>query len=161
MLKVHGVHGSPFVRKVLITLELKGLDYEMVAQIPFTGDEEYRKLESSRKDPTLVDGDLTLGDSKVICRYLEAAYPEVPVFPTELQDKAMADWYDDFASGPVAELAAGIFFQRFMRPRPSNRSLTRHSLAISSRKSCRRCSATLKDSCQSKALSSAPLHSLI
>ena len=29
----------------------------------------------------------------------------------------MADWYDDFASGPVAELAAGIFFQRFMRPR--------------------------------------------
>ena len=29
MLKVHGVHGSPFVRKVLITLEVKGLDYEM------------------------------------------------------------------------------------------------------------------------------------
>ena len=44
MLKVHGVHGSPFVRKVLIALELKGLDYEMVAQMPFTGDEEYKKL---------------------------------------------------------------------------------------------------------------------
>ena len=117
MLKVHGVHGSPFVRKVLIALELKDLDYEMVVQMPFTGDEEYKKLNPLGKIPTLVDGDLTLGDSKVICRYLEAAYPEVPVYPTSLNDKAMADWYDDFASGPVAELAAGIFFQRFMRPR--------------------------------------------
>lgn len=117
MLKVHGVHGSPFVRKVLITLELKGLEYEMVTQMPFTDDEDYKKLNPLGKIPTLVDGDLTLGDSKVICRYLESAYPDVPFFPTDLADKAMADWYDNFASGPVAELAAGIFFQRFMRPR--------------------------------------------
>ena len=117
MLKVHGVHGSPFVRKVLITLELKGLEYEMVTQMPFTGDEDYKKLNPLGKIPTLVDGDLTLGDSKVICRYLESAYPDVPFYPADLAEKAMADWYDDFASGPVAELAAGIFFQRFMRPR--------------------------------------------
>ena len=117
MLKVHGVHGSPFVRKVLITLELKVLEYEMVTQMPFTGDEDYKKLNPLGKIPTLVDGDLTLGDSKVICRYLESAYPDVPFYPTDLANKAMADWYDDFASGPVAELAAGIFFQRFMRPR--------------------------------------------
>ena len=64
MLKVHGVHGSPFVRKVLIALELKGLEYEMVVQMPFTGDEEYKKLNPLGKIPTLVDGDLTLGDSK-------------------------------------------------------------------------------------------------
>ena len=115
MLKVHGVHGSPFVRKVLIALELKGLDYEMVPQMPFTGDEEYKKLNPLGKIPTLVDGDLTLGDSKVICRYLEAAYPEVPVYPNTLQDQPMADGYDDFSSGPVAELAAGIFVQRLQQ----------------------------------------------
>ena len=28
----------------------------------------------------------------------------------------MADWYEDLCGGHVAELAAGIFFQRFMRP---------------------------------------------
>ena len=117
MLKVHGVHGSPFVRKVLITLEFKGLGYEMVTQMPFSGDEDYKKLNPLGKIPTLVDGNLTLGDSKVICRYLESAYPEVPFYPADQAEKAMADWYDDFASGPVAELAAGIFFQRFMRPR--------------------------------------------
>ena len=117
MLKVYGVHGSPFVRKVLITLELKGLDYEIITQMPFSGDSEYKQLNPLGKIPTLVDGDITLGDSKVICRYLDDAYPDVPIYPTSPAEKAMADWYDDFASGAVAELAAGIFFQRFMRPR--------------------------------------------
>ena len=28
----------------------------------------------------------------------------------------MADWYEDLCGGVVAEMAAGIFFQRFMRP---------------------------------------------
>ena len=116
MIKVYGVHGSPFVRKVLICLGMKGLDYEMVAQMPFTGDKDYHKINPLGKIPTLADGDLTLGDSKVICRYLENAYPEVPVFPTDPKGRAMADWYDDFASGAVADLAAAIFFQRFMRP---------------------------------------------
>ena len=116
MIKVYGVHGSPFVRKVLICLGMKGLDYEMVAQMPFTGDKDYLKINPLGKIPTLADGDLTLGDSKVICRYLENAYPDVPVFPTDSKGRAMADWYDDFASGAVADLAAAIFFQRFMRP---------------------------------------------
>ena len=44
MIKVYGVHGSPFVRKVLICLRVKGLDYEMVAQMPFTGDKDYLKI---------------------------------------------------------------------------------------------------------------------
>ena len=117
MLKVHGVHGSPFVRKVLIVLEMKGIPYEIVTQMPFTGDAKYKALNPLGKIPTLVDGELTLGDSKVICRYLESAYPNVAVYPAQVSDRAMADWYDDFSSGAVAELAAGIFFQRYMRPR--------------------------------------------
>ena len=117
MLKVHGVHGSPFVRKVLIVLEMKGIPYEIVTQMPFTGDAKYKALNPLGKIPTLVDGALTLGDSKVICRYLESAYPDIAVYPADVSDRAMADWYDDFSSGALAELAAGIFFQRYMRPR--------------------------------------------
>ena len=91
MLKVYGVHGSPFVRKVLITLELKGLDYEIITQMPFSGDSDYKQLNPLGKIPTLVDGDITLGDSKVICRYLDDAYPDVRVYPTSPAEKAMAD----------------------------------------------------------------------
>ncbi len=53
---------------------------------------------------------------KVICRYIESAYPEPALYPTELADKAMADWYEELGSGYISELAAAIFFQRFMRP---------------------------------------------
>lgn len=69
------------------------------------------------KIPTLVDGDLTLGDSKVICKYLEEAYPEPALYPREIADRARAHRFEDFAGGKLTELAAGIFFQRFMRPR--------------------------------------------
>ena len=116
MIKIYGVHGSPFVRKVFVALDFKGIEYETVPQMPFSGDKEYLKVNPLGKVPTLVDGDLTLGDSKVICRYLENAYPEPALYPTDIKARAMADWYEDLCGGHVAELAAGIFFQRFMRP---------------------------------------------
>lgn len=116
MIKVYGVYGSPFVRKVLVALDFKDIPYELVPTMPFSGDQEYLKINPLGKVPSLVDGDLTLGDSKVICRYLENAYPEPALYPAELADRAMADWYEDLCGGRVAELAAGIFFQRFMRP---------------------------------------------
>jgi glutathione S-transferase len=84
--------------------------------MPFSGDQEYLKINPLGKVPTLVDGELTLGDSKVICRYLESAYPDPALYPADIADRAMADWYEDLCGGAVAEMAAGIFFQRFMRP---------------------------------------------
>ncbi len=116
MIKVYGVHGSPFVRKVFIALDFKNIPYEIVPQMPFSGDKDYLKINPLGKVPTLVDGDLTLGDSKVICRYLENAYPEPALYPQNIADKAMADWYEDLCGGAVSEMAAGIFFQRYMRP---------------------------------------------
>ena len=116
MIQVYGVHGSPFVRKVFVALDIKKIPYDIVPQMPFSGDEEYLKVNPLGKIPTLVDGDLTLGDSKVICRYLETAYPEPALYPQDIADRAMADWYEDLCGGAVAEMAAGIFFQRFMRP---------------------------------------------
>ncbi len=116
MIKVYGVHGSPYVRKVLVALDYKNIPFEIVPQMPFSGDKEYLKINPLGKVPTLVDGDLTLGDSKVICRYLENAYPEPALYPQNLTENAMADWYEDLCGGHVADLAAAIFFQRFMRP---------------------------------------------
>ena len=116
MIKIYGVHGSPFVRKVFVALDFKDIPYEIVPTMPFSGDQEYRKINPLGKVPTLVDDDLTLGDSKVICRYLEKAYPEPALYPQDTKELAMADWYEDLCGGPVAEMAAGIFFQRFMRP---------------------------------------------
>lgn len=117
MIKIYGVHGSPFVRKVYIMLGMKGIDYEMVPQMPFSGDQDYMAINPLGKIPTLVDGDLTLCDSKVICRYLESAYPEPPLYPADAAQRGMADWLEELSGTTITELATGIFFQRFMRPR--------------------------------------------
>lgn len=116
MMVVHGAHGSPFVRKVLVALAIKQLPYEQKQQIPFIKDPEYRKINPLGKIPTLQDGDLTLCDSTVICEYLEDTYPQPPLYPANSVDKARARWYEELGGTRVAELAAGIFFQRFMRP---------------------------------------------
>ena len=116
MIKAYGVHGSPYVRKVFIALDIKDVTYEIVRQMPFAGDTEYLKINPLGKVPSLVDGDLTLCDSKVICQYLDDAYPEPRLYPMKPNDWAMALWYEDLAGGRVSELAARIFFQRFMRP---------------------------------------------
>lgn len=113
---VHGAHGSPFVRKVLVALAIKGLPFEQKQQVPFIKDPEYRKINPLGKIPTLQDGELFVCDSTVICEYLEDAYPQPPLYPANPRDKARARWFEELGGTRVAELAAGIFFQRFMRP---------------------------------------------
>lgn len=98
-------------------LGLKGISFEMVQQRPFANDPEYKMINPLGKVPTLVDGELTLCDSKVICRYIENAYPEPRLYPEDPAERAKADWLEEFSGTSVTELATGIFFQRFMRPR--------------------------------------------
>jgi glutathione S-transferase len=40
----------------------------------------------------------------------------VPLYPANPADRARARWFEELGGSRVAELAAGIFFQRFMRP---------------------------------------------
>jgi len=116
MIKVHGVHGSPYVRKVLVALAIKDLEYKQVPQMPFANDAEYKKISPLGKIPCLEDGDLTVSDSTVICEYLEDAYPQTPLYPADPANKARARWYEEYGATRLTELATGIFFQRFMRP---------------------------------------------
>ncbi len=116
MMKLYGANASPFVRKVMAVLAIKQLPYEHVPSMPFSGDAELAKVSPLQKVPALTDGDLTVADSKVICRYLESAYPEVPVYPTDPKQRARADWFEEYGGTVLAESAAAIFFHRFMVP---------------------------------------------
>jgi len=116
MIKLYGANASPFVRKVMAVLAIKQISYEHTPSMPFSGDPELAEVSPLSKVPALIDGDLNIADSKVICRYLESAYPEVPVYPTDLQHRARADWLEEYGGTVLAESAAGIFFHRFMVP---------------------------------------------
>ena len=116
MITLHGAAASPFVRKTLAALNTKGLEFEHIQQMPFANDAEFQKISPLGKIPALQDGDFEISDSTVINEYLEEVYPDHPIYPDNPQDKARARWYEEFGGNKVTELAAGIFFQRFMRP---------------------------------------------
>ena len=116
-MKVIGSFVSPYVRKVLACLELKGLDYQVDPITPFFGNEEFGRLSPLRRIPVLIDGDVTLCDSTVICAYLEDAYPDPPLLPRDPRDRARARWLEEFADTRLGDVFIwGLFYQRVVRP---------------------------------------------
>ena len=74
--RIIGNYVSPFARKVLVALELKQVSYEIDPLVPFFGNSEFDALSPLRRIPVLIDDEVTLTDSTVICEYLDERYPE-------------------------------------------------------------------------------------
>ncbi len=111
-LRIIGSYVSPYVRKVLVCLELKGIDYEIDPIAPFVGNDEFSRLSPLRRVPVLIDDRLVLNDSSVICQYLEDKYPSPSVFPRDLADRAQARWLEEFADTRLGELlVVRLFYQ--------------------------------------------------
>ncbi|WP_257265790.1 glutathione S-transferase family protein [Endozoicomonas sp. ONNA2] len=82
MSKLYGVPLSPMVRKVLLALEIKQIDYQLVPVTPFMKPEGFEKISPLKKIPAWQDDKVTLADSTVICEYLEDRYPKQALYPT-------------------------------------------------------------------------------
>ena len=66
-MKIIGSYVSPYVRKVLACMALKGVDdYEIDPITPFFGNDEFRRLSPLCRIPVLIDGDFSASDSSVI-----------------------------------------------------------------------------------------------
>jgi glutathione S-transferase len=113
---LHGVALSPFVRKVLIVLAEKGIEYEHIPQLPFGQTPEYIEKSPLAKIPLWEDGDLCLPDSSVIIDYLDHIEPSPPVYPSDPRERARALWYEEYADTKVVEVLTTVFFQRFVAP---------------------------------------------
>ena len=99
-----GSYLSPYVRKVLVCLEIKGIAYEVDHFPPFFGDDRFSKLSPLRRIPVMVDRDLVLSDSSVICQYLEDRFPEPTLFPQDIADRARARWLEEFADTRMGDV---------------------------------------------------------
>src|SRR5687767_6586900 len=102
-MKIIGSFVSPYVRKVLACLELKGLDYRVDPITPFFGNDEFERLSPLRRIPVLIDGTVELCDSSVICAYLDEAYPATPLLPKHPADRARARWLEEFADSRLGD----------------------------------------------------------
>jgi glutathione S-transferase len=116
-LRIIGSYVSPYVRKVLACLNLKGLAYEIDPITPFFGSDEFERLSPLRRIPILIDGEFSVSDSTVICAYLDEAYPGRPLFPLDPRDRARARWLEEFADTRLGDLFIwGLFYQKVVRP---------------------------------------------
>jgi glutathione S-transferase len=117
MNKVYGAILSPLVRKVLMVLEYKGIDYENIMVAPFRPTEELKKISPMGKIPAFVDDYVAIADSTVICDYIDNKYPQSSVYPTNPADRAQVLWLEEFADTELFEhLVKGLFFERVVAP---------------------------------------------
>jgi len=115
---VVGSYLSPYVRKLLAVMNLKGLDYRIDPIAGFFGSDAFSELSPLRRIPVLIDDQVTLCDSTVICEYLEERYPQRPVLPTGAADRARARWLEEYADTRLGEVFIWqLFWQRAIKPR--------------------------------------------
>jgi glutathione S-transferase len=114
---VIGSYLSPYVRKVLVCLELKAISYEIDPIVPFFGDDRFAKLSPLRRVPVLIDGDVAIADSTVVCEYLEERTPVPPLLPAGLAARARARWLEEFADTRMGDVFVWrLFNQVAIRP---------------------------------------------
>jgi glutathione S-transferase len=112
MITIHGSPISPFVRKTLVCLIEKGVEFELDPISPFPPPEDYLRISPLGKIPTMTDGELAIPDSSAICGYLEKRFPDHPVYPEGHADYGRALWYEDWADNELPKATSALFFNR-------------------------------------------------
>lgn len=115
---VYAFLGSPFVRAVEMTLVEKGVDYRVEAIAPGSQrSDEHLKRHPFARIPVIDHGDYRLYEAQAILRYIDAAFPEPGLQPSDPraigrmnQIIGINDWYF------FPKVAAVIVFNRIVGP---------------------------------------------
>jgi glutathione S-transferase len=114
---VIGAPISPYVRKVLAACAIKGVPYEVDPIVPFFGNDAFSELNPLRRVPILIDDQVSMSDSTVICEYLEERYPEPALLPRQPADRARARWIEEFADTRLGDVFIWrIFYEAVINP---------------------------------------------
>lgn len=114
MLKLYAFDRSPFGWKVRVVLAEKNVPYEMIVPENKNVDPAFARLNPIRKTPVLVleDG-RALYESTVINEYLEEAYPQPPMLPKDLFERArvrmIEDTFDQYVYPAIRDLTNAQF----------------------------------------------------
>jgi glutathione S-transferase len=112
-MQLYQTYLSPFPTRVRLMLYAKGIDCELVEPPGFHGDPRskasYFAINPIGRVPALVlDDGRVLPESEVICEYLEEAFPEPPLFPSDPWQRAqvrllsrLSDFYVVMAMLPL------------------------------------------------------------
>lgn len=114
MLKLYAFDRSPFGWKVRVVLAEKKVPYDMIVPENKNEDPAFARLNPIRKTPVLVleDG-RSIYESSVIDEYLEEAFPEPPMLPKDLFERArvrmIEDTFDQYVYPVIRDLTNAQF----------------------------------------------------
>lgn len=112
-----GTNLSPYVRKVLILaneIDIKLDHRDKVFPHPKTP--ELLAANPRGMIPALVDGDLKIGESSVICAYLARKASDSTLYPSDAATFAKALWLERYADEVLAIAVGKVFFNRVAAP---------------------------------------------
>jgi glutathione S-transferase len=84
---------SPYAMSVFVALTEKQISFDVKTldlAVGANNDPDYARTSLTQRVPTLIDGSFAVSESSAIAEYLEDAYPDPPIFPTDLQKRARA-----------------------------------------------------------------------
>jgi glutathione S-transferase len=118
---IHGIPGSPYVRKPLLVCEEKGAPYRLAAMAFGTGAHQtpqYLAKNPFGRLPTIEHGDFVLYEAQAIGRYIDQVFDGPSLTPAEPRAQArmnqvmnIVDWY------VMPSISAGIGFNRVVKPK--------------------------------------------
>jgi glutathione S-transferase len=82
-MKLYGSLASPYVARVAMFANLKGIDLPMEPAPGGMGSDEYKQINPTGKIPSLEVNGHCIAESEVICEYLEGVHPEPPLIPAD------------------------------------------------------------------------------
>lgn len=118
---VHGIPGSPYVRKPLLACEEKGVPYRLAAMAFGSGahkQQPYLSLQPFGRLPAMEHGDFKLYEAQAIVRYIDRAFDGPALTPADPRQAArmdqvlnIVDWY------VMPSISSGIGFNRVVKPK--------------------------------------------
>ena len=113
---IYGARPSPFVRKVIVFADEKGLSAVVKPGGFGQGGEIFAKASPFGKIPAFQDGDFLISDSSAIITYMDAVKPDPNLIPAEPKARARTIWYEEFGDTILQAAGAAVFFNRMVAP---------------------------------------------
>ncbi|MGA0599776.1 glutathione S-transferase family protein [Caulobacter sp. KR2-114] len=116
---IHGVPGSPYVRKVLLTCEEKGAPHRLAAMAIGAGKTpEHLAGQPFGRIPWVEHGDFGLYETDAVIRYVDEAFDGPPLQPKDPKARARMNQVMGIVDAYVMpSMTAGIGWARIMCPR--------------------------------------------
>ena len=119
MLKIWGRTNSLNVQKVMFTVGELGLPHERIeagGRFGLVGEDWFKRMNPNSRVPVIDDDGFILWESHAITRYLAAKHSAGKLYPTDLQERALAEKWMDWAQSMVAGPLFAVFFPLIRQP---------------------------------------------